>query len=184
MYNQTMVTKQKLSVQQYLAMPEEPPYSEYVFGGVVQKMAPQRKHVSLVDELSYFLGGYRRRVGGFSGAEQRVQFETERGPEFRLPDYAYWSPAKPQGAGQTLLPPTLAIEVRSPGETMDSQREKCHYYLRHGVDLAWLIDPEQRSVEVFENANTGAVLAADAVLGSPRLPGFELALTTLFAALE
>ncbi len=63
-------------------MPEGPPYSEYVRGEVVRKIAPQRKHVSLVEELSHYIGGYRRRAGGFSGAEQRVKFETERAPIF------------------------------------------------------------------------------------------------------
>lgn len=179
-----MVTKQKLSVREYLAMPEEPPYSEYVFGEVVQKVAPQKKHVSLVDEFSHFLGGYRRRVGGFSGAEQRVKFETERGLEFRLPDYAYWAPAKPQGPDETLLPPTLAIEVRSPGESPESQRAKCRYYRRYGVDVAWLIDPESGTAEVFEGQVDGVLLGAEASLQSPLLPGFELSLTDLFSALD
>ena len=178
-----MVTKQTLSAAEYLAMPEEPPYSEYVYGEVVRKMAPQKKHVSLVEELSHFLGGYRRRVGGFSGAEQRVKFETERGLEYRLPDYAYWAPAKPQGPEETLLPPTLAVEVWSPGETMDSQRAKCRYYRRYGVDIAWLIDPQSRTVEVFEGEPDGVLLAADGSLQSVLLPGFELPLLDLFAAL-
>ena len=179
-----MVTKQKLSAAENLAMPEEPPYSEYVYGEVIQKMAPQRKHVSLVEELSHFLGGYRRRVGGFSGAEQRVKFETERGLEYRLPDYAYWAPAKPQGPDETLLPPTLAVEVWSPGETMDSQRTKCRYYRRYGVDIAWLIDPRSKTVELFDGENDGVRLAADGSLHSALLPGFELPLVALFAALD
>lgn len=178
-----MVTKQKLSAQEYLAMPEEPPYCEYVFGEVIRKMAPQKKNVSLVEEFSHFLGGYRRRVGGFSGAEQRVRFETERGAEFRLPDYAYWAPAKPQGPDETLLPPTLAIEVRSPGESMESQRAKCRYYRRYGVEVAWLVDPETRSVEVFEGDRDGGQLANDASLQSVLLPGFELSVVELFAVL-
>ncbi|MEP6871296.1 MAG: Uma2 family endonuclease [Anaerolineaceae bacterium] len=165
-------------------MPEEPPYSEYVYGEVVWKIAPQKKHVSLVDELSHFLGSYRRRVGGFSGAEQRVKFETERGLEYRLPDYAYWAPAKPQGPEETLLPPTLAVEVWSPDETMDSQRAKCRYYRRYGVDIAWLIDPQSRTVEVFEGEPDGVVLAADRSLQSVSLPGFALALVELFGALD
>lgn len=183
-YDRTMVTKQKLSVREYLAMAEEPPYSEYVFGEVVQKMAPQKKHVSLIEEFSHFLGGYRRQVGGVSGAEQRVKFETERGVEFRLPEYAYWSPAKPQGPDETLLPPTLAIEVRSPGESLESQRAKCRYYRRYGVDVAWLIDPESRGVEVFESELDGARLAAEASIQSALLPGFTLSLVELFAALD
>lgn len=179
-----MVTKRKLSVRDYLAMPEEPPYSEYVYGEVVQKMAPQRKHVSIVEYIAMILGPYRRRTGGFSGPEQRVKFATERGPEFRLPDYAYWAPSKPQGADQTLLPPTLAIEVRSPGESTDAQREKCRYYRRYGVDVAWLIDPESRTAEVFEGDADGRPLDPDASLESALLPGFSLSLTDLFAALD
>ena len=179
-----MVSKQKLSVRDYLAMPEEPPYSEYVYGEVVQKMSPVPSHVRLIDEMAISIGTYRKRVGGFSGPELRVEFQTERGPEYRLPDYCYFVPGREVGGGRFGNPPTLAIEVRSPGESMDAQREKCRYYRRYGVDVAWLIDPESRTAEVFEGDADGRRLDPDSSLESTLLPGFSLSLADLFAALD
>ena len=97
---------------------------------------------------------------------------------------AYWAPGKPQGDGYRMLPPTLAVEVRSPDETMAEQRAKCRFYRHHGVEVAWLIDPEARTVEVFDADRDGETLSADAALESSYLPGFSLPLEKLFAVLD
>jgi Uma2 family endonuclease len=54
----------------------------------------------------------------------------------------------------------------------------------NGVDVCWLIDPETRSVEVFEGAKDGETLEADGTLASASLPGFTLPLRDLFAVLD
>jgi Uma2 family endonuclease len=175
----------RMTVEQYLALPEEKPYREYVCGEVVPKAMPNIDHAELVDAIAEGIRALRRELGGKSGPEVRVRFDTERGPEYRLPDYAYWRPERPVRDGKDQLPPTLAVEVRSPDEAMSDQREKCRYFRRYGVDVCWLIDPESRSVEVFEGARDGEVLTAAAgALGSPLLPGFRLKLADLFAVLD
>ncbi|MBA4181532.1 MAG: hypothetical protein C0506_13160 [Anaerolinea sp.] len=178
-----MVTTQKLTVDEYLALPEEPPYLEYVYGEVIEKMSPVPAHSLVINELAYHFGLYQRAVGGTGGPELRVEFHTERGPEYRLPDYSYFAPGREMGGPRFGNPPTLAVEVRSPGESMSQQRAKCRYFRQHGVDAAWLIDPEPRTVEVFEGDVDGAVLAGGS-LTSAHLPGFALPLAELFATLD
>ena len=174
-----MAVKQKLSVEQYLALPEEKPNLEYVCGEVLRKAMPNKEHVEVVDGAGYQLRAYRlTQTAAHTGPEPRVRFATERGDEYRLPDYAYWAPGKPFDDGNEMLPPTLAIEVRSPDESMTDQREKCRYYRRYGVDVAWLFDPRTRTVEVFDAEHDGA--AATGALRSPLLPGFELDAAALF----
>ncbi|MGH2633517.1 MAG: Uma2 family endonuclease, partial [Tepidiformaceae bacterium] len=90
----------------------------------------------------------------------------------------------PQGDDDRMLPPTLAVEVRSPDETMDAQRTKGRFYRAHGVDVAWLIDPESRTVELFDEAHDGQTLPSDSALESSYLPGFSLPLAELFAVLD
>jgi Uma2 family endonuclease len=185
-----MATKLRVPLDDYLAMPEdEAPYHEYVDGEVIQKAMPDLDHMALVDELADAIRAYRRRFGGHSGGEGRTQFvKPNADPDYRLPDYAYWLPDAPS---RVLVrgrryghPPTLAIEVRSPDETMRNQREKCRYYRRNGVHVCWLVDPGSRTVEVFDDMHDGVVLRADDTLESRLLPGFSLALSDLFAVLD
>jgi Uma2 family endonuclease len=170
---------QAMSVAQYLALPEEKPYLEYVDGVVTQKAMPTRKHSILTRLLNYYLTLYIDSHGGNGGPELRTKLAIGR---FRLPDTAYWAPDKPFEDGRNALPPTLAIEIRSPGEPMADQRAKCRMYREHGVDVCWLFDPEARTVERFEDDADGETMPD--VLESPYLPGFSLGLAQLWAALD
>jgi Uma2 family endonuclease len=179
-----MVTRYRATIEEYLRTPQEPPYLEYVDGEIVQKAMPDWFHGLIVKYLMQNFIAYEWRAGGRSAPEIRVRFLSQRGPEYRLPDYAYWTPGRPHREGRFGLPPTVAIEVRSPEESMGDQRAKCRYFREHGVDAAWLVDPESRTVEVFEEGREGVVLREDATLTSPVLPDFELPLRELFAVLD
>jgi Uma2 family endonuclease len=179
-----MVVARQLTVEEYLALPEEPPYCEYVNGEVLQKAMPNRAHMELVSELSVIFAPYRKQHGGIAGPEGRARFDSPRGAEYRLPDFSYWAKSKPKGTESMLLPPTLAVEVRSPGESMAGQRDKCRYFREFGVDVCWLIDPETRRIEVFEDVRDAEALPPSALLTSRYLPGFALAPADLFAILD
>ena len=181
-----MVTKQRMSVsvEEYLALPDVKPYLEYFAGEVVQKASPKRKHWRLASELAAILNGYSKSNGGDSGPEPRIEITSAGQTYYLLPDIAYWAPGKPLGDDETTLPPTLAVEIRSPGQTAASQREKCRFYPQNGTDACWLVDPETRIVEVFEGRVDGARVALGNVLRSPLLPGLEIDVQTLFAVLD
>jgi Uma2 family endonuclease len=83
-----------------------------------------------------------------------------------------------------LSPPTLAVEVRSKDRSMRGLRDKCRYYRTHGVDVAWLIDPYSRTIEVFEGEADGQRAARDGTLESPSLPGLRVPVADLWAALD
>ena len=163
---------------EYLALPEEKPYLEYVDGLVLQKPMPNDDHAGLIAELALILGLYRRTRGGLVRVEMRTRFPDG---SYRIPDASYWAPAQPSGDDSI---PTLAVEVRSPDQTMDELRAKCRFYRRNGVGACWLIDPESRTVEVFEGEADGEAFAAEGTLQSVLLPGFSLALKDLFAVLD
>ena len=48
--------------------------------------------------------------------------------------------------------PDFVIEVRSPSDRVTVLRKKMHTWLANGVQLAWLIDPEAKAVEVYRPA--------------------------------
>jgi len=169
----------RMTPEQYLALPEEKPYLEYVDGMVVQKPMPNAEHGGLVAFLAIELGLHARRVGAKLRVETRARFGALQ--SFRVPDLSYWAPGRPSGDDSL---PTLAVEVRSPGQTAAELRAKCRFFRRNGVEACWLVDPEARTVEVFEGGQDGAVLAEPATLTSAHLPGFALPLRELFAVLE
>ena len=78
--------------------------------------------------------------------------------------------------------PDIAAEVLSPSETTTSIHRKLKQYFEAGVKEVWLINPADRTVEVW----TGPTLPEPALSGdesvtSALLPGFTLALADLFS---
>jgi Uma2 family endonuclease len=170
-----------MSLEEYEALPEEKPYLEYWDGVVLQKAVPTRRHQKLEFHLTRMLVDYAAEAGGDSWAEGHVWFE---GRGWRLPDVSYWGPEKDQGDERRSLPPTLAIEIRSPEQSMSELREKCRQMLANGVDVCWLIDPYERRAETFDGDRDGAVVPDDGSLSSPHLPRFELPLSELWSAMD
>jgi Uma2 family endonuclease len=68
------------------------------------------------------------------------------------------------------IPPDIAVEIRSPEQSIESQLRRCRDYVSHGVELALVIDPESRRIWALrstgeerelgwdEQFNAGAVL--------------------------
>jgi Uma2 family endonuclease len=178
-----MVARYRAGLSDYLGMQEEPPYAEYVDGEIVERAMPDWFHALIVKRLTLLFAAYEERAGGASGPEVRIELTTGDAVEYRIPDYAYWGEGRPRRRGRFGAPPTLAIEVRSPDEPLASQREKCRAYRRNGVEVAWLIDPVARTVEVFDAASDG-VMHGSGAIASEALPGLRIELAGLFAVLD
>ena len=80
--------------------------------------------------------------------------------------------------------PTVAIEIVSPDQSVSDLRRKCVFYRERGVDVCWLVEPEARWVEVWDASRDGLRLAAGEALSAVELPGFDLAVETLWRALD
>ena len=166
----------RMTPEQYLALPEEKPYLEYIDGMVVQKPMPTEEHGILVAQLVFELELYRRDHGGTLGPEIRAALGEL--PSYRLPDISFWAPDRPFGNG---LPPSMGIEVRSRSQTSVELREKCRVFRRSGVDACWLIDPVSRTAELFEGKSDAMRIE---LLKAACLPGFELKVGTLFGRMD
>lgn len=166
-----------MSEEDYLSLPDEKPGLEYIDGVVIQKPMGDEEHGVLAGEFIIRLGAYRKHNGGRVGPEIRARFPEAN---YRLPDVSYYARGKPFGAQ---LPPTLAVEIRSEGQTRNELRAKCRFFRANGVDECWLVDPRLRTIELFSSEGE-FILGADQTLVSAALPGFELALSDLFAVLE
>lgn len=105
-----MVTRHLMSVEEYLALPEEKPYLEYVNGEALAKPVPDSDHSDIVA-----LAEHRTYHGGHPATEARTRFEGPEGMSILLPDVAYYAAGR-RRRGATLPQPTLAVEARLPDE--------------------------------------------------------------------
>ena len=81
--------------------------------------------------------------------------------------------------------PDIAVEVKSPSNTLAELRQKAAIYLSHGSQLVWIVIPDAKRVEVCRLGAGGDIeretVGADGSLsGENILPGFRLELSSLF----
>ncbi len=74
----------------------------------------------------------------------------------------------------TLIPDFL-IELRSRSDSLKTLQEKMEEYRSNGVRLGWLINPQQKQVEIYRIGQEKEVLQSPTTLiGEDVLPGFVL----------
>jgi Uma2 family endonuclease len=166
------------SEEEFLALDDaEETDLEYYDGAAWRKGWVDRNHGVLAGRLAYFFEVLANAIGGEQGPERRVRLPSGRALK---PDAAYWLPGVPSGNDSL---PIIAVEVRSPDETMASQRRKCRMYREGGVPVAWLIDPISDSRGVRGRCRRRA-RAGRRVLRTELVPGLEIPIAELWAALD
>lgn len=109
----------------------------------------------------------------------------------RSPDLAFF--AKNRLQGLATLPtgflegaPDLAVEVLSPGNTVEEIDGKITEYFANGTRLMWVINPQQRYIWVYRSPQEPDRLlkTADRLDGEAIIPGFSLPIAELFQELD
>ena len=73
------------------------------------------------------------------------------------------------------LCPDFLVELRSASDSLSTLQEKMREYRENGARLGWLIDPQNRRVEIYRQQNEVEILIDPAELsGEDVLPGFVL----------
>jgi Uma2 family endonuclease len=76
--------------------------------------------------------------------------------------------------GHCPIAPDLAVEVVSPNDTAYEIDEKVREFLDAGVPLVWVVNPEQRTVEIHRANGFGTILREnDEISGEDVIPGFR-----------
>jgi Uma2 family endonuclease len=109
--------------------------------------------------------------------------EVKRRPDLAFVSYQRWPQGRPWPPTDPCpVVPELAVEVVSPNDLAEPLLQKLTEYFRAGVQLVWVIYPMLALVYVYESlTQVRGLTGADELDGGPVLPGFRLALTTLFA---
>ncbi|MBD1860956.1 MULTISPECIES: Uma2 family endonuclease [Trichocoleus] len=79
------------------------------------------------------------------------------------------------------IAPDFVLELLSPTDSLEKTQAKMQEYMQSGVRLGWLIDRDNRRVEIYRLGQPGEVLVAPNQLsGEDVLPGFVLDLETVW----
>ena len=77
--------------------------------------------------------------------------------------------------------PLLAVEIRSDSNTWPELRAKADRYLEHGTQMVWLVDTDERRLELHQAGEPARTLGGEDVIeGGALLPGFHLPVSDLF----
>lgn len=177
----TTTTKTKLTLEQFLALPETKPASEYGCGEVIQKPMPNRPHSRLQIYLGMLLLQVAMRAKlGEVVTECRCIFGPPGRERAFVPDIVFVAQERIGTDQFYLVAPDLAVEILSPGQSAVRFARKLLFYLTHGVKLVWVIDPEEQTVSVLEPGQDERVLrTGDTLDGGAVLPGFAVAVDDL-----
>jgi Uma2 family endonuclease len=158
---------------------------ELVRGEVIELPAPTKRHGVVSANVVRILGNYafQRRKGYVTSNDSGVILErdpdTVRGPDVALYEDAQTFAELHPKYGE--VPPRLAVEVLSPSDRASQVMRKITDYLRTGVSLVWVIDPEAQSVTVYRPDKAPAVLEGGQELtGDEVLTDFRCRVADLF----
>jgi Uma2 family endonuclease len=84
-----------------------------------------------------------------------------------------------------LEPPDIAIEIVSPGQSVNALVRRCLWYVANRVQVALLVDPVDKSVLAFRpNGRVSVWHGTDRIDLSEVLPDFVLTVEELFTSLR
>lgn len=138
------------------------------------------------DEIIRQLSNWRKENGRGRSFESSTGYKLPNGAD-RSPD-ASWV-EKSRLAQLTLeekkkflpLCPDFAIELRSPSDDLDTVKAKMDEYIACGLQLGWLIDPEEKNVYVYRPGVAVQKLEnVNEISADPELPGFVLDLREIW----
>jgi Uma2 family endonuclease len=180
--------RQRLTLEEFLALPEEEPALEFEDGKVTQKVSPKWTHGSLQGELVERFNRFGRPLKlAYAVPELRTTF----GGASYVPDVAVfrWERIPRAAAGHPLedvfIPPDIAVEIASPGQSRSALIQRCQWYVDHGVPVAALVIQRTRSVMLFRpGAAPRTLRGTDRIDLDDILPGFELTVRELFDSIS
>jgi Uma2 family endonuclease len=139
--------------------------------------------VNLTRALANFVREHR--LGVVAGTDATLRMKLGN---IRLPDVTFISVNDlPGGEVPTeavpTLPPTLAAEVISEGNTKAEMRKKLREYFDSGSQMVWMLYPKTRTIAIFREPTdepTQVLNETEVLEGGDVVPGFRIPVADLF----
>jgi len=173
-----------LCIDDMALVPEDGYRYELWEGNLVRRMASKPRHGRTAGRVVRHLDAYllSNPIGEILIAEAGFR----AGPKESLycPDASYVSNERIAAMElDEFVPfaPDIAIEVRSPDNTMRKLEIKARHYLAHGAKRVWVFRPKDRTVRVYRpDAPVQTLHADDMLTAEDMLPGFAVRVGELF----
>ncbi len=176
--------------EEFMALPQDGHRYEIVNGELIDMGNSGALHGYVCSTLMILLGAYIRTHKLGAMFDSSTAFKMKNGNR-RSPDISFF--AKERLQGMTELPsgfldgaPDLAVEVLSPGNTVEEIHDKLVEYFENGTRLAWIIHPNENYVLVYRSAQEPdrLVKSVDSLDGEEVIPEFTLPVADLFQKLS
>ena len=168
-----------------LAMPRDDYRYELVKGELTEKMPPPgMRHGEVSTRIVTALGNYAD-LNDYGVVGLTHGYRLESNPDtVRAPDVAWIAPGRIIGepAGYPQIVPDLAVEVKSPSDSLRDMDERAEMWLSYGSREVWVAQPVAPvSVTRYRPGQPPVTLYDDDVLDSgDLLPGFRIPVWRLF----
>lgn len=146
------IPEKTITLEEFLKLPETKPAIEYINGQVIQKPMLQGKHSKLQGKLVTAINQVvENQKIALAFPELRCTF----GGRSIVPDVSVFAwdqiPVDDNGDITNVFPicPDWTIEILSPDQGPTKVTGNILHCLKHGCQMGWLIDPEERSVLIY-----------------------------------
>jgi Uma2 family endonuclease len=184
----TVTTRTRMTAEEFFDWVHRPENRDRHFelerGEVIEVSRPGERHGYVCNNVGRILGNYtfQRRQGYACGNDTGLLLErnpdTVRGPDVVL--YLQQRRFDDLKVRYSSELPTLAVEVLSPNDRWQAVRRLVQFVQR-GVALAWLVDPEARTVMVIRGGELPQIVEGNDELACEEvLPGFRCRVADFF----
>jgi Uma2 family endonuclease len=175
-----------LTVQDFMDIPEGPPYYQLIEGDLFMMPPPGAFHQDIAGNIFSLIREYLRKnaVGKVAIAPYGVFLNDVNA---FLPDVFFVSKAKLKQFSKRGFEgaPDLVVEVLSPGTARFDKTSKKTVYARSGVLEYWLVDPSAEEVQIFylaeDSDDPKFVYGRKNQFTSPLVPGLQFRGEEIFA---
>ncbi len=174
-----------LTADDYLRLPDLGERRELRRGVVVVMNLPGFRHGEVCSNVHHFIDTFVRQQKIGRTLTNDSGIITERDPDtVRGADISYYSYQRvPKGhspVGYAGAPPEIVFEVVSPTNTRLEINEKTSEYLRAGVKVVCIVDPQYLTINLRYPDRPDERLTGADLLTLADLPGFSVAVEKLF----
>lgn len=182
--NAPIITKQRYTYEDYLKLPEGAPY-QLIGGELIMSPSPSLLHQMVLAELFNRLWNFvkAQNLGLVLCAPMDVYLSEA---ETYQPDIFFISAARNRIISDKKIEgaPDLIIEILSPSTAYYDLKHKMKQYEVAGVQEYWIVDPEEKNIEVYRPVANRFQIFSEAqksgTAASGLLIGFEVSLADLF----
>jgi Uma2 family endonuclease len=175
-----------LTADQLAAMPENGNRFELVDGELHMMSPAGGRHGRIAGKLFLRIGNHveRHKLGETFAAETgfllRQNPDTVRAPDISFVTYERLGEFADH-PGYLPVAPDLVVEVVSPSDQSSEVESKANAWLRAGVRVVLVVDPQTKSIRDYRSFDQIRVHNEGVVDLEDVLPGFKLAVAELFA---